>query len=120
MPLVAAKTSRETIDVPGITFLSRTNDKRIDFAARVLTCEIVTHQFIFGIIVLPLNLILVPIFSFQSISGFLQSWAAPYAAETSFLFAYWIEGQFRRHRDGRLGSRDWYDEILASSPTIAT
>ncbi|MDH2400181.1 hypothetical protein QCM77_09550 [Bradyrhizobium sp. SSUT18] len=93
MPLVAAKTSRETIDVPGITFLSRTNDKRIDFAARVLTCEIVTHQFIFGIIVLPLNLILVAIFSFQSISGFLQSWAAPYAAKTSFLFAYWIEGQ---------------------------
>jgi predicted membrane metal-binding protein len=53
----------------------------------VLTCEIATHQIIFGVILLPLNLILVPIFSFQSIKGFLQSWTNPFAAKASVLLA---------------------------------
>lgn len=63
-----------------------------DFAARILTCDITTHQLIFGAILLLLNLILVPIFSFLSMSCFLRSWAEPIAGKANPLLGRIVEG----------------------------
>jgi Zn-dependent protease with chaperone function/heme/copper-type cytochrome/quinol oxidase subunit 4 len=81
------------IGVPNIKSFTRQDaDYPTDPAVRLLTCEIIAHQVVLGIVLLPLNLLLVPIFSFQSISGFLQSWATPHAARASVLLADLIEG----------------------------
>lgn len=82
------------IDVLSIKSFTRksADDYSANVAARVLSCEILMHQVIFGVILLPLNLILVPIFSFQSISSFLQSLATPYATKAGLLFANTIDG----------------------------
>lgn len=81
------------IDVSTVKFPTRQDaGGHTDLTARVLTCEIAAHQVIFGVILVPINLLLVPIFSFRSISGFLQSWAKPFAGKASLLLAGVVEG----------------------------